>query len=224
MKEVLIFRLPVLAIAFFISSCAGFNEAYEDRVCWDGISAIPLQCNQAFMHFRCPEDLESLSGPSITASKKVVIKPVAGYSAPKVGELFSHHGSIPIFIKGDSPWNTLHDDVVQVLRHLGYEVRNNPDGSESVIEADMTLLDVHSDPGGWFDLKGTTLATASFKVIMQNSNGEELWTEEFTGKQQIKVSYFFLKDAEKTLGQAYCRALEDFAHAARTPEFQDRVR
>ena len=224
MKVILIFRLPVLAIAFFISSCAGFNEAYEDRVCWTGTSAIPLQCNQAFMHFRCPVDLESLSGHPITTSKKVAIKPVAGYSAPKVGELFSHQGSIPIFVKGGSPWDTLHDDVAQLLRHLGYEVRNNPDSSESVIEADITLLDVHSDPGGWFDLKGTILATASFKVIMQKSNGEELWAGEFTGKQQIKVSYFFLKDAEKTLGQAYCRALEDFAHAARTPEFRDRVR
>ena len=224
MKLILIFRLPVLAIAFFISSCASFNEAYKDRVCWDGISVVPLQCNQAFMQFRCPEDLKALSGPSITTSKKVVIRSVAGYSAPKVGELFSHQGSIPIFVEGGSPWETLHNDVVQLLRYLGYEVSNNPDGSESVIEADITLLDVHGEPGGWFDLKGTTLATASFKVIMQKSNGEELWAKKFTGKQQIKVSYFLLSDAEKTLGQAYCHALEDFANAARTPEFQDRVR
>jgi hypothetical protein len=102
-KSIIAFRYPILPIlisAVIISSCAGFKEAYEDRVCWDGVSSVvPLQCDEVFINFRCPEDLTSLSSQLITTNRKIVIKQVVGYSAPKVGELFSHDGSIPIFVK-----------------------------------------------------------------------------------------------------------------------------
>lgn len=211
--------------ALFISSCAGFNEAYDDRVCWGGVSGgVPIQCSEVFINFQCPENLASVNNKLIVKNKKIVIRPVVGYSAPKVGELFSHDGSIPIFVKNGSPWDTLHDDVEQILRKTGYEVRSNPDATESVIEADMKFLDVRSPPAGWFDLKGTTQATATFRVILRQSTGEELWAEDFTGTHQIKVSYYFLSDSENTLGQAYCRALENFAHVARSESFYNKLR
>jgi len=214
----------LLVSAIFIFSCVGFKEAYENRVCWDGNSAVPVQCDEVFINLKCPDNLKSLSGPVMPANKKIVIKPVGGFSAPKVGELFSHHGSIPIFVIGGSPWNTLYDDVAYILQQLGYEVRDKGDGSESVIEADMKLLDVRSNSGGWFDLKGTTQATASFRVVLLHNTDKDSWTAEFTGKHQIKVSYFLLSDAEKTLGEAYCRALENFAYTVRTQKLHNMVR
>ena len=215
----------IVVSAIFISSCAGFNEAYDDRVCWDGVSGgVPIQCSEVFINFQCPEDLASVNSKLIARNKKIVIRHVAGYSAPKVGELFSQKGSIPIFVKNGSPWETLHDDVKQILRQAGYEVRSNPDGSESVIEADMKFLDVRTNPVGWFDLKGTTQATASFRVILRQNTGEELWAEDFTGKHQIRVAYAYLSDSENTLGQAYCRALENFAHTAQSESFYNKLR
>ena len=88
----------------------------------------------------------------------------------------------------------------------------------------MKFLDVRTKPVGWFDLKGTTQATASFRVILRQNTGEELWAEDFTGKHQIKVAYAYLSDSENTLGQAYCRALENFAHAAQSESFYNKLR
>lgn len=215
--------LVIVSIALTSYSCASFNEAYSDRICWNANTAIPIQCDQVFMPFRCPGDLKFRRNELTTTKNNIKIMTTDGHLSPKVGELFSHHGSIPIFVESGSPWITLRDDLTQILKALGYVVSADSD-AETVILADITLLDVRSDPGGWFDLKGTTKAIASFKLTMNDNNGEELWSDDFYGEHQIKVSYFLLSDAEKTLGQAYCNALKSFAQKAQTAEFDSYIR
>lgn len=216
----------ILGIACLTYSCAAYKETYNnpDRRCWTesilGIGAIKCE---AFIKFQCTEDLTLLTYSPITRPKKLNVKRIEGIEAPKVGDLLAHNPT-PIFLKSGSPWVTLHDDISQILSQLGYVVGSNHDDVKNVVEADIKLLDVQTIEGGWNDLKGTTLATVAFSIVLQKSTGEVLWTEEFTGKHQIKIVYAYLSDSEETLGWAYCHALKSFADSVQAPEFYNRVK
>lgn len=216
--------LALLLVGLVVSSCSAFSEAYHDRVCWEQGSIVPLQCGEAFMPLSCPEDIVTANNQRIAIHRKLALKQVEGYSSPKVGELFSQQGSIPIFIEGVSPWLTLHNDLKKILSTLGYDVLTDTNGSDLIVESDITLLDVRSKPGRWFELKGTTHATASFKIIMQQINSKKLWSQEFTGEHKMKVSYVLLSDAEKALSEAYCQALRKFSDTVQRTEFHSRIK
>ena len=207
------------------SSCSTYKETYEnpDRQCWEEKTFGKIKC-EAFIDFQCSKSISSLGSIQEEKGKKIFFKQVAGPQSPSVGELFAHVQPFPIFVKNGSPWETLHNDIEQILNRLGYEVTDNSDDAKNIIEADLTLLDVRSEPGGFTDLKGTTRARITFKIILRNNKGDEGWQEEFVGEHQIKVSYFYLEDYAKTLGKAYCESLENFMQAAQGPEFKSKIR
>ena len=129
----------------------------------------------------------------------------------------------PIFVKNGSPWETLQKDVSRILTQHGYTLVNNLDDAQYLVEADLTLLDVRSDPGGFTDLKGTTRAKAKFNVVFFDTNDKPIWRNEFIGEHQIKVAYFYLKDSATALGNAYCSALDDFSKTIGSEMLKDTV-
>jgi hypothetical protein len=165
--------------------------------------------------------LTLLNYAPIKNRKYIYVKPVEGYESPYVGELQALHVT-SIFIKGGSPWGALHKDVTSILSQLGYVVSDRQENAGSLLVADFKHLEVRTG-GGWTDFKMTTRATVVFSVVLKQSTDEVLWSEEFTGEHEIKVAYAYLKDSEKTLGQAYCNALKNFADTVRKPEFYNMV-
>ncbi|MHC4993939.1 MAG: hypothetical protein ACYTGQ_02700 [Planctomycetota bacterium] len=217
----------VLLCALLLVACEGFDEAYNERVEWRGGSWVPYQREHIFMPLESPEVLPPADATPIPSPKTIAIRLVDGPEAPKIGELYAGYPPIHIINQSPpSPWVRLRDDVKRTLTGLGYEVlefTESSDDTSSVIEADMILLDTRSDPGGLFDVKGTTWGYAKFRITLFGVGGERLWFREFSGHHEIKVSYFFLRGSKTTLGEAYAHALEDFAHVAGTPEFYSLV-
>lgn len=214
--------LSLIACAFFMVACAGFQQAYDERIQWVPGEMLPVQKTELFMSLQSPPDLPFTDLPLIPTPKIIAVRPMTGLASPKIGELFSHYGSIPIYNKGPSPWQTLGNDVTQIMRRSGYQIHDDladPAAPAHIIETDMTLLDVRSEPGGWLDLQGTTRGVAAFRMTLLSGSGEELWSREFRGQHEIKVSYSLLRDSEKTLAQAYAKALDYFARAVRSDEF-----
>jgi hypothetical protein len=227
-----LYRIPrpflkhlLLICACMNVSCAAYKETFEnpDITCWkEGGFGGAIRC-EAFISFQCQEDLDLLSGSSVLINKKIVTSHAQGVARPKVGEISRHSGFAPIFVKDASPWEILHKDTDYILRQAGFNISTMDEVADRVLEVDMTYLNVQTEPGRWFDLKVPLQAAASFKASLRRKTGEELWAREFVGKHQIMVSYFFLRDSEKTLGHAYCRALEKFSAAVRTSEFQENL-
>ncbi len=217
----LLWKLFLLPIVCMNLSCSMWKETYEnpDRICWQENVFGKIKC-EAFIDFQCPEYLTSIMPAQGKNAKRIYVELVDGPQSPRVGYLLA----FPIFVKNGSPWETLHNDITQILSQLGYEVTVNADDTKNIIQADVTFLDVRSVLGGFTDFKIPIDAKAIFKVILRNNNEEEVWSDEFIGEHQIKVFYSYLKDHEKTLGQAYCRSLESFSQAAQTPEFKNKVR
>lgn len=177
----------------------------------------PSQCDRASISLRCPENVRALAGPPTKAVRTIAIKSVEGIPTAQVGELFSQGASIPIYIEGATLWSRLHDDITAILRQLGYVVVED---SHDVLESDMWLLDVRTLPTeSFFDVTATTRAIASFAITLRNEAGEVVWAGTFTGSSRKQVSLARLGDNERVLGFAYCRALENFAAAARTQQF-----
>jgi hypothetical protein len=50
-----------------------------------------------------------------------------------------------------------------------------------------------------------------------------IWTETFNGTKEIKEWYASLRDSERILGGAYCRALSSFAQAVAGDAFREKL-
>lgn len=210
-------KLLLLVLCGMISSCAVYKETYEnpDRRCWEKEPLSfggEISC-EAFIDFRCPNELPFSKKSLAGRPGRIYLKLVEGPSSPKVGDLYAHVQPFPIFVKNGSPWETLQKDVSRILTQQGYTLVNDLNDAQYIVEADLILLDVRSDPGGFTDLKGTTRAKVKLNVAFYDANDKPVWNNEFVGEYQIKVSYFYLKDSATTLGNAYCLALDDFSKA-----------
>ena len=210
-------KLLLLVFCCMISSCAMHKETYEnpDRRCWqkEPLSFGGKISCEAFIDFLCPD--EQLFSEKRLAGRqgRIYLKLVEGPSSPEVGDLYAHVQPFPIFVKNGSPWETLQKDISRILSQQGYTLVNDLNDAQYIVETDLILLDVRSDPGGFTDLKGTTLAKVKFNVAFFDANDKPVWSNEFVGERQIKASYFYLKDSATTLVHAYCQALDDFSKA-----------
>lgn len=152
--------------------------------------------------------------------KHIYVALKEGYESPYVGELTSYWWSTHIYIKNGSPWNILHNDITKILNKSGYTLSDKQNDSVMIIEADIKLLDVRTETG-W--TKSTTQAIVTFNTVLQDDKGKVLWFKQFTGEHKIDIDYAYLKDYEKTLGQAYCNALTKFSDAIQSSEFYDKL-
>ena len=210
-------RIACLIIStLMMTSCAGYNEAYDDRVCYSPNSKVPLQCNEVFVEFKCERTIPVLV--SSEKKGKISIRLKRDFESPKAGELFSQYGGIPIFVGNGSPWKRLSEDVANMLRQAGYQVDSRSESAGDVIELDIKLLDVRSKDAGWSSLKGETSAIATFTVTFIR-NEAVVWVEEFSGQDQDKFQYFLLSDSQRLLNSAYCSSLEKFSNRASMPDF-----
>lgn len=205
--------LTVLPLMAFIASCTGVKQAYEERVCWK--NGLPIECNIHEITLSCSETPSFNQKLNLTTFTKVFIEPVNGPTDPQVGYLFSQGGDKPIFLAGETPWETLHNDLEAILRSSGLKVQEDKQDIDGIIVGNMTLLDVRTKHGGWLDFKIPTKAQARFEIKVKDVDGKIIWQQEFTGSKEIMVSYAYLKDSQDLLGQAYCLALSNF-----TSEFE----
>lgn len=205
------FVAATLLVLVFITGCTGFYQAYEERVCWS--KGIPIECNVHAINLKCQEVPVFTGVSRQRAVTKVYVERVEGPANPRVGDLFSQHGDKPIYLIGETAWETLRRDLEAIIRSSGVKILPNKQGSDAIVEANMTLLDVRSRPGGWLDFKIPTKAQASFEVKLTNQEGKLQWRQEFHGVEEMMVSYAFLEDSQSLLGEAYCHALKQFVTA-----------
>jgi hypothetical protein len=201
----------ILPLMVLFTGCTGFNQAYEERVCWE--KGLPIECNVHAITLSCPE-LPLFIKPSRSSSfTKVFIEPIDGPANPKVGYLFSQNGDKPIYLIGKAAWETLQKDLETILHSYGLKIIADKNDSDAVIQGNMTLLDVRSKHGGWLDFKIPTKAQASFEVKIFDPDENLLWQQEFYGSNETMVSYAYLEGSKDLLDQAYCQALSEFVTA-----------
>ena len=201
--------------------CAGFKQAYHERVCWDG--STPIECPSHSITLSCNQPLSIEPPTSPIPEVRLQVRLGNEVARPRVGALFSQHGDKPIFLQGTSAWQVLRDDLERLLVAGGFPVVDDPAAADMVIEGDVTLLDVRSEPGGLFDLKAPTTARATITVELSQPDGSDDWEQVFSGMARTEVAYAFLSDSERLLGEAYCGALSSFAKTASSPEFLSRL-
>lgn len=206
-----------------MTSCAGFKEAYNDRICFDATSNMPIQCKQVFVDFKCNETITLPASALPKLSKTISTKLARNYVSPKVGELFSQHGNIPIFVKNKSPFLTLKNDIDKLLIQAGYKIVHDSEGIANVLVIDIQLLDVRFEEAGWTSLKGVTKATVSFKVTLINNTGVTVWSDEFSTSDNEMVDYALLSDSEKLLNSSYCKSLKKFSEVIYKESFYKNV-
>ena len=208
-------RLAVFVIIQgVLGGCSGFGEALNTRVCWSG--NLPAQCDRAFVEFTCPQ--------SILVKSKIVKLHIAdirtrvtkGTPSPQVGELFSQYcppHCIPIYVQGESPFETLHADVNGIIQRSGYTLALEENPNNFLLEFDLVLVDVRTDEPGWMTMKVTTRAQVAFKATKFFSDGDPQLLGIYEGKDEIAHAYAALGDYQNVLNGAYCRALRGFAKA-----------
>ena len=216
-------RLFGVAALVTLSGCAGFQEAYETRVCWsEGLAA---QCDSAFVEFRCVDQIETLASTKEGIGATLATRVVKRLESPRAGELFSQRcppECIPILVKGGSPSETLDRNAREILQHVGYKLTSDPTLADGLLRLDLTFVDVRSEDPGWFKMKLTTRATTSFSARLEAPEGEVIWTQTFNGTEEIKHWYASLRDSERILGRAYCQALSSFAQAVAGNAFREK--
>lgn len=203
----------ILPLMVLFTGCTGFNQAYEERVCWENDN--PIECNVHAITLNCPE-VPVFTQPSRSSSfTKVLVNPLDGPANPHVGYLFSQSSDkpIPIYLTGETAWETLQKDLKKILRSYGLKIQEDRQDIDGIVEGNITFLDVRTTPGGWFDLKIPTKAQVGFEVKIMDPDKNMLWHQEFHGSTEIMVSYVYLKDSQDILGQAYCQALSEFVTA-----------
>jgi hypothetical protein len=201
----------ILIVMVLFVGCTGFNQAYEERVCWE--YGLPIECNVHTITLNCPE-VPVFKKPSRSPSlTKVFVKPLDGPANPHVGYLFSNSSDKPIYLTGKTAWETLQKDLKKILRSYGLKIQEDKQDIDGIVEGNITFLDVRTTPGGWFDLKIQTKAQVGFEVKIMDPDKNMLWHQEFHGSTEIMVSYVYLKDSQDILGQAYCQALSEFVTA-----------
>jgi hypothetical protein len=219
-------RSPVatlpLVLALAASSCSGLEEAYSDRVCWGEDSGVLVECRHASIDFGCREDIETSLVALPRGAGRLATNHTRDPSAPVVGQFFQGLGT-PILVKNGSPWVTLHNDIDRILRQSGYEIDHAAGGAENRLDLDFTRLDVRSDNPGLLDLTMKTRAVAAFSATLRRASGEAVWSEDFTGGDEIEVAYAHVSDSEKVLNRAYCQALRTFAAAITRDDFVERL-
>jgi hypothetical protein len=202
----------ISTVMVLVVGCTGFNQAYEERVCWK--YGLPNECKDHAITLNCPKVpvFTKLSkSPTFT---KVFVKPLDGPANPQIGYLFSRSlaGDKPIYLTGEKAWETLQKDLKMILRSYGLKIQEDKQDIDVIVEGNITFLDVRSTHGGGdlLDFKMPTKAQASFEVKIMDSGENMLWHQEFYGSNEIMASYAYLKDSQDILGQAYCQALSEF--------------
>jgi hypothetical protein len=97
-------------------------------------------------------------------------------------------------------------------------VTEDDQAAQLFLDVDITLLGAGAIPGGWSELRGTTIARIDFSVELSN-RAKTLWKRDFSETQEVRVYYFLTSDMEKVMNRAYCRSLESLEDVLSSPEF-----
>lgn len=213
-----------LAGALALVGCAGLEEAYDSRVCWQRAwwGVWPDQCDHATLAFRCSREITVERAAA--ADTAIVVRMARAGQPPEVGELFSQHcppRCIPIYVEGPTPSTVLGDDARDILGRAGYRIAAEPEGADAELELRFEVVDVRSAQPGFWDMKVSTRAAVAFSGLLRGRDGEVVWSGRFPAGEEIRHSYAALADSEAILSGAYCAALQQFADAVSGAEIRD---
>jgi hypothetical protein len=201
----------VFLSAILAQGCSGLNEAYRDRFSQQN-PTIRFGCNQGT---RAP-----VGDPSPKSDFWIFVRGAPDPDPPVVGELFDWNTSnrIPVVIIGPPPNEVLAADVKAILTRNGFNVTEDHQTAQAFLDVDITQLGTWGIPGGWTELRGTTVAQIDF-FIQVSRGGEVIWKRDFSETEKIRVLYFLTSDMEEAMKQAYCRSLESIENVVKEPEF-----
>lgn len=202
----------VLLASIITQSCAGFKEAFRDRVP-GGKPAIQIGCTQkTYLSTR-----KLVSNSDI----RLIVRSTPGPSEPVIGYLWAFGPAhlIPVSVAGPPPNSVLAADIREILVHNGYQVIEDSQLAQVFIEAGFTVIHSEQDFGSW---TGTTSSQVDI-TIQVIYDGEILWRREFSETKDDKSYYALTSDIEKTINRAYCNILDSVDKEIMDKDFQSAI-
>jgi hypothetical protein len=208
-------RNRVILFSLFASvvtqGCAGFQEAYKDR----------LVDNKGTIQFGCMQ--KAYTSGSKAASNSNIRLMVRNSPDPEeviVGYLWSQNSFRvpPVSVAGRLPNSVLAADLREILVLNGYQVVDDSQLAQVTINAGFTRIHSEQDGSSWTKLQGRT--TSNVDVSMRAiHNGENIWHRSFSETENDKFYYALTSDIENTINTAYCRILENIDKAITDKDF-----
>lgn len=211
----------ITLIALVTYGCSAFSEAARDRLGWQFAGRKPS------LQLRCETPSPAPGPPEGVGSPARLM--VRGGSDPVgravVGELF-RWGALPeretpIVLEGSAN-DVLAADVKRILVRNGFTLTEDAQAASAVLDTAIAGLNVKGVPGQLTDMKGTIRARAAFHAALTR-DATVVWKDYFEGDDEMRVAYFLTSDSERTLGRAYCRALDWFEEAVRAPTLRGAI-
>jgi hypothetical protein len=205
----------ITLIALVTYGCSAFGEAARDRL------GAKLAGRKPSLQLRC-ETPSAAPGPpeAVVSPARLMVRGGSDPGRPAVvGELFTW-GTLPgretpIVLAGSAN-DVLAADVKRILLRNGFTLTEDAQAASAVLDTAIAGLDVKGVPGQLTDMKGTIRARAAFHAALTR-DATVVWKGYFEGDDEMRVAYFLTSDSERTLGRAYCRALDWFEEAVRAP-------
>jgi hypothetical protein len=173
--------LPLIAaLARALTGCAGFSDAYRDRVRERRPTAL-IGCTTA-------DDSAPAAATSVAA--RIFVEPTPDRTPTIIGRLFDRNAldPIPVSIAGPGPNAVLADDVRRSLRDLGYAVLDEPGTGVATLGVSTRHLLVECIEASGLDLHGTVRAVIELRLTL----GE--WHAAAAGADERRVLYFAAAD------------------------------
>ena len=217
--------LRLLVVLLVITGCAGFNEAYRDRVGWE-IGGQPPKVT-----FACERPLRHsearVSGEGTIA---ITVEREPDPDMVEAGELsgswmawVAGRDRIPVLVNGPLPNEVLSRDVEAELRRRLFTVDGETAAKNLTLRVGMTVFGTERVPARWYELTMNLRAVVAFRAELRRGD-ETLWGQDFAAEEQARHGYDLTSYRMKLLSEAYCRCLEQFAEALDDPEFDRALR
>jgi hypothetical protein len=212
----------ITLIALVTYGCSAFGEAAHDRLGWQFAGRKPS------LQLRC-ETPSPAPGPAaaVVSPARLMVRGGSDPGQPAVvGELFTWgsspwHPAAPIVLEGSAN-DVLVGDVKRILVRNGFTLTEDAQAASAVLDTAIAGLNVKGVPGQLTDMKGTIRARAAFHAALTR-DATVVWKDYFEGDDEMRVAYSLTSHSERTLGRAYCRALDWFEEAVRAPTLRGAI-
>ncbi len=238
------FRPLFAVLVLLVAGCAGFREAFDERVLHKATGepeSISLGCGRAFESEK--QARPQVHGGVIGLGEITDNRPYKGY----IGGMFDRPSiPLPVSTGGATavvPFplekrsinlrldgrieDIVSSDVIKALELASYAVIKGPDGKLAPpVSLNVEIQDawVESYPAGWSESAGELKGGIAFKLtLIDNRTRQVVLTREIYGGEETRIAYSLKRYHEETLKKAYCKAIASVVEAVNADFFRDAV-